>query len=1185
MRIELLPVPKLSHTGWFPLALIGSLRGFLVSGFLVGVGALGASGQMMVGGPVGQSAGSVPATSAAQLGVVPAHADLRVMTRLVGHLPAWVRAENDAGPVVDGAGGNLILDVVLKRGAVQQAAFDRLLADQQDPKSPRYHSWLTPMQIGLAYGPAQSDLDVLTGWLAGQGLHVDEVAPSRMFVRVSAPVRAVANAFSTSFRMFTVNGLLMRSATSEPAIPAAFEALVGAIGGLSEVPDEPMHRSRPGPAEVEPGVSAAASAATSSLTSPSFTSSGGGNHYVVPGDFAVIYDVPLALTAATDGTGQKVAIIGRSQVNPLDVTNYLISVGLTPKLPNVVIPPLGMDPGQAGGGDQGEATLDVQRVMGTAPGAQADLVVSANAAGGLRTAIQYNVQTLLDPVMTISFGSCEANAGLANVNLYTALFSQAAAEGIAVFVSSGDAGAAGCDRHGSAPPTTPQIASINYLCSSGFATCVGGTEFAEGTNSAQYWSTSNSSTRTSALSYIPEGVWNEPMTTATPPTLVIGAGGGGVSIYTPKPLFQAGPGVPADGFRDTPDVSFTSSGHDGYFGCLTSAGATCVRDPVTGLFFYEYFYGTSAAAPSMAGVAALLNQKMGAAQGNLNPLLYRLGANAANGVFHDTTVASSGVSGCTAAVPSLCNNSTPSATLLTGGLAGYVLTAGYDLASGLGSPDVANLFAAAASAGVPTTTTIAGSFGLIPSGQSLSFTAMVSAGTGTPTGLVQFYGNGVALGSAVTIGANGTASLTTANTLPLGTDLVTAAYSGDTTFAGSNSTALTVMVPAGTTVSATTLVATPNPTLSTQTTTLTVTVAAGTGVVAVPTGSINLYINFNGTKNLVATGLLSNGTATFVFTFSAGTFNFSASYAGDATYGPSASTVVPIISSAGSSTTMLTGQTSLPGGSPLSVTAMISGLPVFSVLSSVTLMDGATALVSLPVGKPTGGTTVTVNYLGTTGLSNGYHTITAVFSGDRNSLGSTSAPLIVAVGIPQAITVTPAAASLSVTAGAAQGNTDVLTITSSGAFAGIVTVSCTVAYNGSGMPTNAPTCMPSTGSLTLTPEGTGTTTLTIGTTIPHATGGGAQALLGGPAGVLVALLVLVPMLGSRRRVRAGRTGLLMASIVAAGLLGLAGCGSKSSGSAPPLVGTTPGVYTITATFSGTGTGTVSATTTIALTVR
>jgi hypothetical protein len=137
-------------------------------------------------------------------------------------------------------------------------------------------------------------------------------------------------------------------------------------------------------------------------------------------------------------------------------------------------------------------------------------------------------------------------------------------------------------------------------------------------------------------------------------------------------------------------VSFSASSHDAYFICFAANGGSCVAD-TTGAFRFSTEAGTSAAAPSMAGIAALLNQQNGGAQGTLNPRLYALAATPGNGVFHDVTAATSGVSECDVSIPSMCNNSTPSANALSGGLSGYAAGPGYDLATGLGSIDVANL--------------------------------------------------------------------------------------------------------------------------------------------------------------------------------------------------------------------------------------------------------------------------------------------------------------------------------------------------------------------------------------------------------------------------------------------------------------------------------------------------------------
>ena len=173
--------------------------------------------------------------------------------------------------------------------------------------------------------------------------------------------------------------------------------------------------------------------------------------------------------------------------------------------------------------------------------------------------------------MTISFIGCESAANQSGDNFWDSLFSQASAEGISVFVSSGDAGAAACDVAFATPPAS-QTLSINFICASSHATCVGGTEFADFNNPTQYWATTNRTNFESALSYIPEGAWNEPQNSGSQPQAA--ASGGGVSAFIPTPSWQIGAGVPGTQGRYTPDIAFSSSVHDGYFACFARPKAS-----------------------------------------------------------------------------------------------------------------------------------------------------------------------------------------------------------------------------------------------------------------------------------------------------------------------------------------------------------------------------------------------------------------------------------------------------------------------------------------------------------------------------------------------------------------------------------------------------------------------------------
>ena len=561
------------------------------------------------------------------------------------------------------------------------------------------------------------------------------------------------------------------------------------------------------------------------------TNSNGTTYYVTPGDFAIIYDATSVYTGGNKGGGSvtthgvskanSVAIIGQSRVALTDISEFAANTGIGSSYTlNTIIPGTGVDPGVvctfanantcSTGGDQGEQTLDVDRVVGNAPAVTADLVVSSAASGGIQTAAQWNVSNQVDPVMTISYGGCEAQTGgQTAVNTWNTIYMTAAAEGISTFVSSGDSAANGC-APAFTSTTTTRTASINFLCASSYVTCVGGTEFIDPSPST-YWNATNSTgmricesptsqkahgtslqvaIRAHSAQAAPEAApaWRStnlagrrapecrPMAIATRPMWPTRLP---VTIPTMLAWITRSANIPQ---------GITSADN------CTAAGG--------GYFFG--FSGTSAAAPSMAGVTALLNSKLGAAQGNLNPLLYTLAATPSNNVFHDITVTSSGVTGCVITVPSMCNNSTPGAsansTTATGGLQGYLVTAGYDEVTGLGSIDVANFLAAATPTTISTTLAVTATTSPISAGQSDTFTATLTRSSTTPgaaTGTVQFYNNGGSprFGSAVTISNN--VAVSAAQTFPsTGTYAITAVYSGDSNYTTSASPAVSLVVNA-----------------------------------------------------------------------------------------------------------------------------------------------------------------------------------------------------------------------------------------------------------------------------------------------------------------------------------------------------------------------------------------------------
>jgi len=695
---------------------------------------------------------------------------------LANHHPLWASPANDLGPLDP----NQTIDnltLVLARSPEQQSAFDQLVEDQQDPNSPEYHHWLTAPEIGRQFGLTDHDIAAITSWLTGQGLHVRFVTPDKVLIAFGGSAANVGRAFGTELHSYKVHGEERISVASDPRIPWALAPVIQAVRGLFTIRDRPQNHTH---------------AEFSDRPDMTILNDGVYYYFITPADFATIYDVPSTYT----GKGVTIGIVSESHTDfgDFEALNNLLGTSLNN--PTEIVPTAApfdaVDPGPAYDSEpscaaanpptcssavteqldvQSEATLDVTRAGTIAPGATVDLIIAedeqSGPSEGIWTDAEYLAETTPAPaqIMSISFGACESEAGPSGVADWSTLFETAAAAGYSIFISSGDSGAAGCDTSFAAPPTSPAAISPNYICSPPYETCMGGTEFNDASDYSTYWNTTNGAGYESAKSYIPEGAWNEPGDASS--GFQVAGTGGGVSSFVATPTWQTGTGVPsAKAGRYTPDISFSASEHDGYFGCLVSGGGDCANG-----YFVEWA-GTSAAAPDMAGIAALVDQKTGSAQGNITPKIYSL-AGSDPAAFHDVTVATSGVTSCSVDTPSMCNNSIPGPTsLTTGAEAGYKVQTGYDEATGWGSLDV-NLFLQ------DFTSTTTGSFTISASPASVT---VAQGGTGTSTitiaptggftGAVEFTTSGLPSGVTSSF-ATGTAADTEVLTLTATTSATT----------------------------------------------------------------------------------------------------------------------------------------------------------------------------------------------------------------------------------------------------------------------------------------------------------------------------------------------------------------------------------------------------------------------------
>ena len=826
----------------------------------------------------------------AQKAVVPSRItepvdDSRTVT-LKGNVSPLARPQFDQGPVPDSQPMTRMM-LLLQRSPAQELALHQLLDAQQTKNSGSYHAWLSPQQFGAQFGPSDADVQTITDWLTHEGFQVNKVSAGKMVIEFDGNVAQVRNAFHTEIHKFLVNGKEHMANVSDPSIPEALAPVVGGVVALHNFDKHPyivkngLYRREKGSKQLE----------------PLFTYGNPAHYALGPGDFGKIYNIPSTAT----GAGESIAIIAQTNINTQDVVDFrsMFSLPAYSSVCTSGLPPTcqfsviinGVDPGILGPDstdDEIESDLDTQWAGAIAPAANIYLIVSQSTQAnpnqvsqGVDLSALYAVDNNVAPIISDSYGMCEAMLGQSGNQFYNSLWEQAASQGITVSVAAGDSGSAGCDPVESVDPNAATVGvAVNGLASTPYNTAMGGTDFDPVTTStdvAMYWAPNTSGdVVTSALGYMPETTWDDSAcalafaTSGTPCTAVdttygtdIEAGSGGPSncingeyngtstqypttcnkvnnLYGyAKPTYQSTL-TPADSVRDIPDISFFGSnggplsGGTGvaYVICQSDAnsnGASCnIQTPYQD---FSLVGGTSAATPAFAAVMALVEQSLsGQRQGNANYVLYNLASSdsnytggscqsslgqtpAAPCVFHDVTKGNNSVA-CDAGTPNCTNTATNSSAAYgvlaclasynngitpawqacpaaaNGANLAFTASAKYDLATGLGSINVANLLGKWTSAiRTASTTTIGSTSGGTTSTNPFSATVNVTSGaTGDVSIIALKSDQTTVLGSFGPFALSGGTVTASGILLPVTTAYVEAVYGGNATYASSTST-------------------------------------------------------------------------------------------------------------------------------------------------------------------------------------------------------------------------------------------------------------------------------------------------------------------------------------------------------------------------------------------------------------
>jgi trimeric autotransporter adhesin len=1014
--------------------------------------------------------------------------DISRMVTLRGNTHPQARAQYDQGAAPADLPMNRMM-LLLKRSPDQESALQTLLNEQQVKTSGNFHKWLTPDQFGQQFGVADADIQAVTSWLTSFGFQSIQVSKGRNVIEFSGTAAQVQAGLRTAIHKYVVNGESHWANSSDPQIPAALAPVISGVVSL--------HDFRHKPTVVKADRKVTANVTSGARGQINLQGQSGTVHAMVPADFNTIYTVGSSMT----GNGVTIGVIADTNINVQDVADFRNFSGLATKNPNIILN--GPDPGDVPGSiGETEAVLDSAWSGAVAPQATIDLVISedTNASPGTDLSEFYIIDNNLADVMTESFSACEfqfvAQGQLsAAANFYSAMAEQAAAQGITYVVSSGDGGPDGCDDP-STNPATPTQPSVNILASTPFTLAVGGTMFNDNANPSTYWAATNGVNHESALSYIPENVWNESCTTAMVgqagcPTSGLWSSGGGVSIaFLTAPPWQAGvTGLPGTHARLVPDVVLNAADHDGYLLCLDGS---CQQNPQQ----FAVASGTSASVQAFGGIMALVVQKVGSRVGLANVAMYKLAGAENYSNCNGSTVPSPGTLGtCIFNDVTVGNTNVPGET-------GFTAAAGYDETTGLGSVNVTNLVNGWSSAIINATTTAL----TLNNGNPVSVThgAAVPVGivvspvlpaTGTPTGDVSLIANSSTdQGVDGFILSGGAVSSSTNNTilLPGGNYQVHAHYEGDSTFLGSDSAPVTVTVtrePSQINFGA--VVTNPQTGACAQTFSvaygsayiLTVDVAdqhvvstacAPNVTGSSPTGTVTVTDSFNsgaavpldgGTFKLNSFGYFEDQT----IQLPVGSHAISASYSGDSSFsppsGPATGTIV--VTKAATATAVTASPTSTGAGQPVTLTATIST----QSNATASLQQEPTGTVQFLRNGTNFGSSVAVvggvnqntlfaqatATLPTSTLSNGANVITAQYSGDSNyTTSSTVSSVTVNIGSSGInVTTCSGAAIMIMTPG--QSGSCLLTVTGANGFNGTVTLTSGIT-SAPPSATHSPTC-------------------------------------------------------------------------------------------------------------------------------
>ena len=501
---------------------------------------------------------------------------------------------------------------------------------------------LTRQEVLKLFAPSEQELQAVENYLTSQGFDIVYVSPDRFSVMAVAPASVVEQVFGVKLALYEApDGTVFYAPEGTPSIPAPLSGTL--IMGLT-------NRTAFRPQYVVAGVLKGKEVVPFNGTIPGIPSlnlkvlpqqQAFSGLYYTPADFEGAYNVTPIMSYSQSASIAIIDAYGDPEIYQ-DVYTFDQMFGLP--MANLTVIPIGPYHPSLGimTGWDVETALDVEAAQSMAPYAHIYLVVASNNGNALFEAIDYVVSTDLADVVSMSWGIPENLIGMSGIyTTYPAFylnyafadyyFALGSAEGISFFASSGDEGAFDFT------PTT--YGAVLFPSSSPFVTAVGGTTLYINVTSGYLGFLDTTGT------YEGETAWS-----VNPLYGIEVASTGGYSSLFPKPWYQFG--VVQGEYRATPDVAADANPYTGFVEIVEGI-------PVV-------IGGTSLASPLWAGVAADIDGYLGMKLGLLNPILYEIYENRTlyMKAFHQVTFGYNGY---------------------------YLAGPGYNLVTGLGSPDAGEL--------------------------------------------------------------------------------------------------------------------------------------------------------------------------------------------------------------------------------------------------------------------------------------------------------------------------------------------------------------------------------------------------------------------------------------------------------------------------------------------------------------